>query len=151
MAIASAKYKKSYIKVTYSQPRKNGREIFGKVVPFGQVWRLGANEATELTSTNDILLSGNVLKSGTYSLFAIPEKEKWTLIINSDNGLWGAYNYNTKADVLRVVLPATPIPSPEVYESFTIKIDQKTDSARLLFLWDRTQVSLPITFTESKP
>lgn len=151
MAIVSAKYKKSYVKITYSQPRKNGREIFGKLVPFGQVWRLGANEATELTCTNDILLSGNVLKSGTYSLFAIPEKEKWTLIINSDNGLWGAYNYNSKADVLRVDLPASFIPGNDLYESFTIKIEQKTDTAQLIFLWDRTQAILPFTFTESKP
>ncbi|MBS1488543.1 MAG: DUF2911 domain-containing protein [Bacteroidetes bacterium] len=151
LAIASARYKDTYLKITYSEPRKNGREIFGKLVPFGQVWRLGANEATELTCTHDIFLSGKLLKAGTYSLFAIPENEKWTLIINSDVGLWGSYNYNAKADVMRIDAPVSSIPDKDVYELFTIKIDQKTDSAQLIFLWDRTQASLPIRFTEPKP
>src|SRR5688572_31274397 len=90
LAIAAIRYKDAYIKVTYSQPLKRGREIFGKVVPFDQVWRTGANEATEITTTKNIQINGTLLKAGTYSLFTIPQKEKWTIIINSELGLWGA-------------------------------------------------------------
>ena len=102
-AVVSMRFKDAYVKITYSQPHKNGREVFGKLVPYGQVWRTGANETTEITLTKDILLNGQLLKAGTYSIFTIPEKEKWTIIINSDLGLWGAYNYNPKMDVIRFV------------------------------------------------
>src|SRR6516164_3013766 len=88
MAVASILYKDSYFKIVYSQPQKRGREIFGKLVPFGQVWRTGANEATELTATADINVNGVLLKAGTYSLFSIPEKDKWTIVINRDLGQW---------------------------------------------------------------
>src|SRR5687768_18563161 len=74
-AITAVRYKDSYIKITYCQPRKRGREIFGKLVPFGEVWRTGANEATEITLTKDIFIKGTLVLAGTYSLFTIPGKE----------------------------------------------------------------------------
>ena len=149
--MVTAHFKSAYLKITYSQPQKNNREIFGKLVPFDQVWQTGANEATEITTTNDILINGTSLKAGTYSLFTIPGKEKWTIIFNSDLGLWGAYNYNSNTDVLRFEVPSKTIPENAVFELFTIRIDQKTDTAELFLLWDKTQVSFPIQFTESKP
>ncbi len=151
LAIISAHYKNTYLKITYGQPQKNSREIFGKLVPYDQVWRTGANEATELTVTNDIVVNGTTLKPGTYSLFTIPGKEKWTIIFNSDLGLWGAYNYNPKMDVLRFDVPVKTIPENIIYEPFTIRIDQKTDTVELYLLWDNIQVSFPIQFTETKP
>ncbi|MBS1682478.1 MAG: DUF2911 domain-containing protein [Bacteroidetes bacterium] len=151
LAITTARYKNTYLKITYSQPQKKGREIFGKLVPYGQVWRTGANEATEITVTDDIKINGTQLKAGTYSMFTIPGKEKWLVILNSDLGLWGAYNYNQKNDVLRFEAMAELIPGELVYEPFTIRIDQKTDTATLVLLWDRTQVNIPIQFTEPKP
>ncbi|MBS1950934.1 MAG: hypothetical protein OJF59_000008 [Cytophagales bacterium] len=151
LAVVSARYKNAYLKIVYSQPQKNGREIFGKLVPYGQVWRLGANEATEMTCTHDISVSGNTLKAGTYSLFAIPEKEKWTLIINGDQGLWGSYNYNPKTDVVRIDLPVSTLPNGTVCEPFTIKINQKTDTAEIVIMWDQTQVNLPVHFIDPKP
>lgn len=151
LAIVTAHFKNTYLKITYSQPQKNNREIFGKLVPFDQVWRTGANEATEITITNDVLVNGLSLKAGTYSLFTIPGKEKWTIIFNSDLGLWGAYNYNPKSDVLRFDVPGKPIPDNVVFEPFTIRLDQKTDTAELFLLWDKTQVSFPIQFIEPKP
>ncbi len=151
MAIVTAHFKNTYLKITYSQPQKNGREIFGKLVPFDQVWRTGANEATEMTITNDVLINGSSLKAGTYALFTIPGKEKWTIIFNSDLGMWGAYNYNPKSDVLRFEVPSNPIPENTVFEPFTIRVDQKTDTAELYLLWDKTQVSFPLQFTDAKP
>src|SRR5690242_11166359 len=71
-AIASARYKDTYVKITYCQPRKRGREVFGKLVPFGDVWRTGANEATEITLTRDLMVNGTLLLAGTYSMFTIP-------------------------------------------------------------------------------
>ncbi len=151
LALATAHYKDTYLKIVYSQPQKHAREVFGKLVPYDQVWRTGANEATEVTLTKEILINGTTLKAGTYSLFTIPGREKWTVIINSDLGLWGSYNYNSKADVLRFDVPAKLIADNVVYDSFTIRIDQKTDTAEVFLLWDKTQIDFPIQFIEPKP
>jgi len=151
LALATAHYKNTYIKITYGQPQKNDREIFDHLVPFEKVWRTGANEATEITVTNDILVSGNTLKAGTYSLFTIPDKEKWTIIFNSDLGLWGSYNYNPKMDVLRFDVPVKSTSENIACELFTIRIDQKTDTAEIVLLWDKTTVSFPVHFIEPKP
>jgi Protein of unknown function (DUF2911) len=150
LAVSSCRYKDTYLKITYCQPHKRGREVFGTLVPFGQVWRTGANEATEVLVTRDIEINGAVLKAGSYSIFSIPGKEKWTIIFNSDLGLWGAYNYNSKMDVLRIEVPTEELKG-EVYEAFTITLDPKNDKADLLFLWDKTKVTLSIKFKESKP
>jgi hypothetical protein len=150
LAIASARYKDTYIKITYSQPHKSERLIFGGIVPYGQVWRTGANEATEITITRDIQIANTPLKAGTYSLFTIPEKDSWTIIINSDLGLWGAYNYNSKMDVLRLNVPSQLLQGA-VYEPFTISIDQKNDKAEIILSWDSVQVRIPVQFNEPKP
>ena len=144
LAIASVRYKDHYIKITYSQPQRNNREIFGQLVPYGKVWRTGANEATEITTTRDIQFNDYKLLAGTYSLFTVPEKDKWTIIINSDVGLWGAYNYNADKDVVRFEVPAQA--SDKIYEPFTIMFDHRNDVADLLLLWDTTKVSIPIVF-----
>lgn len=149
LAIATARYKDTYLKIVYSQPHKRGREIFGKTVPFNQIWRTGANETTEITITKDILISNQPLKAGTYSLLTIPNKDNWTIIINSDVGMWGSYNYNIKQDVLRFDASVETL-TDVVYEPFTILIDQKTDKATIALLWDKTKVTFPIQFIESK-
>lgn len=145
MASIGMRYKETYVKITYCQPQKRGREIFGKLVPYGKVWRTGANEATEITTTKNIQINGTLLKAGTYSLFTIPDKDKWTIIINSDLGLWGAYNYNQKQDVMRFDVPVQAI-SDVVYEPFTLQFDQRNDVASLLIMWDRTKISIPVKF-----
>jgi hypothetical protein len=144
LSITAVKYKDCYLKITYSQPHKHGREIFGELVPYGEVWRTGANEATEMTITKDIELNGKILKAGTYSLFSIPEKEKWTIIINAELGLWGSYNYNSKLDVVRFELPAEV--TTTTYETFTIQIRQINEVATLEFLWADIRVAVPIKF-----
>jgi len=150
LAITSARYKDCYLKITYSQPHKRERLIFGGLVPYGQVWRTGANEATEITITRDIVMNTTPLKAGTYSLFTIPEKDSWTIIINSDLGLWGAYNYNAKMDVIRFSVPSQIMPGA-VYEPFTISIEQKNDRAEIILAWDTVQVRIPFQFNEPKP
>ena len=149
LAISSARYKDTYLKITYSQPHKRERIVFGKLVPYGQVWRTGANEATEIVITRDILINNLPLKAGTYSLFTIPEKDSWTIIINSDLGLWGSYNYNQKMDVLRFTVPSQTMQGA-VYEPFTILIDQKNDKAEIILAWDTIQVRIPVQFNEPK-
>jgi hypothetical protein len=148
-ALAAIRYKDSYIKITYCQPHKRGRKIFGGLVPYGEVWRTGANEATEITLTRDLFINGTLLNAGTYSLFTIPEKDTWTIIINKDVGLWGSYNYNAKLDQMRFIIPVQII-SSEVVEAFTIKFDQRNNVADLLLLWDKTKISIPIQFIEPK-
>ena len=149
LSIVSARYKDTYLKITYSEPHKKGRIIFGDLVPYGQVWRTGANEATEITITQDIQIVNTTLKAGTYSLFTIPEKETWTIIINKDLGLWGAYNYNAKMDVMRFTVPAQTLQGA-VYEPFTIQIDQKNNKANIVMLWDSIRILIPIQFNEPK-
>lgn len=149
LSITTCRYKDTYFKIVYSQPIKHSREIFGKLVPYGEVWRTGANEATEITVTKDIMVNGTPLKAGTYSLFTIPEKDNWTIILNSELGLWGSYNYNSKLDVLRFQVPVQLL-KDVVYEPFTINIDQKNDKAEVILMWDSVRVSFPIQFIEIK-
>jgi hypothetical protein len=132
------------ISIDYSSPGVKGRKIWGGLVPYGEVWRTGANEATEITITKAIKIAGNTLKAGTYTLFTIPHEDRWTIILNSELGQWGAYNYNEKFDVLRFDIPTTTIET--VYEPFTIGFDQKARSADLVMMWDRTKVTIPIDF-----
>lgn len=145
MAVASMRYKDAYAKITYSRPQKHGREIFGGLVPYGQVWRTGANEATEITVTKNVQINGSLLKAGTYSIFSIPNKEKWTIIINSEVGLWGSYNYNSKLDQMRFDIPVQVV-TGEAYEQFTIKFDQRNELADLLIMWDRVKILIPFKF-----
>jgi len=144
LAIASVRYQDNYIKVTYSQPQRKNRKIFGELVPYGKVWRTGANEATELTTTRDIQIADILLRAGTYSLFTVPEKDKWTIIINADVGLWGAYNYNSIKDIWRFDVPVQP--TDKLYDAFTINIESRNEVAELLIMWDDVKVSVPIKF-----
>ncbi|MFN0047489.1 MAG: DUF2911 domain-containing protein [Cytophagales bacterium] len=130
----------SNVKVKYGQPSKKGRVIFGELVPFGQVWRSGANEATEITFSKDALVAGKDVKAGTYSLFTIPHKDKWTVILNSKLGQWGSFEYeNIKAnDVLKT--DVNVIALKDVVE----KLDYSIDSKGLTIAWDATSVFVPI-------
>lgn len=144
LAIAAVRYQVHYVKITYSQPQKKNREIFGELVPYGKIWRTGANEATEITTTKDILVNNILLKAGTYSLFTIPEKDKWTIVINTDVGMWGAYNYNPKKDLWRFEVPSQT--TDRIYDAFTISFDQRNELADLLIMWDNVKVSIPFKF-----
>lgn len=144
LEMVTMKYEDTYIKITYCRPHKRGRNIFGDLLPYGEVWRTGANEATEITITGAIKLGGQQIRPGTYTLFTIPNKQEWTVILNSELGQWGAYNYNSKLDVVRFEAPVST--TEEVYEPFTIEFEQKAQSAELVMMWDRTKVTIPIEF-----
>ena len=146
LEVVTVKYESTYIKVTYGRPHKKGREIFGVLVPFGEVWRTGANEATEITLTKDVIINKKRLRAGTYTMFTIPEKESWKVIFNSDLGQWGAYNYNPDKDVL--VINATTSKTDVVYEPFTIEFQLQDDKTNLLLMWDDTKASFTIDFLD---
>jgi hypothetical protein len=136
---------KALVKVVYSRPAKNDRELFGKLVPYGKVWRTGANENTEVTFYQDATLGGKKIKKGTYSLFTIPEKDNWTIVFNSDTDHWGAYTYNEKNDVLRVKAQAQTI-DKEV-ENFTIQFSGGDEhNANMMLAWGNTVVRVPMEF-----
>ncbi|MEH0153213.1 DUF2911 domain-containing protein [Limibacter armeniacum] len=130
-------------RVIYSRPMKKDREVFGKLVPYGKVWRTGANEATEVTFYKDVKLGDQDVKAGTYSLFTIPNEKEWTIILNKDVNQWGAYSYKEANDVTRVSVPVTE--GDESLEAFSIAFDQKKEGDVMVMGWDKTRVAVPIT------
>jgi hypothetical protein len=133
--------------VEYSQPSKKGRVLFGTeaqraLIPYGRVWRTGANEATLLRVSKDIVLMGKVLKAGRYSLWTIPQPSSWTVIVNGEVGQWGT-EYDAKQDVLRVEVPASS--GPQVVETFTMQFAEASPTEAILELsWDTVRVAIPI-------
>lgn len=142
LALAQLKSGKTYIRIVYSQPFKNDRPIFGALVPYDKVWRLGANEATELTTTHKIKMGGKTLPAGTYTLFAIPQANKWTIIVNKEVGLWGDYDYKSQRDQLRFEVPTKQL--DQSWEAFTMKFDKTGKMSILTMVWDKTSVEIPV-------
>lgn len=132
-------------KAYYSRPGKSDRVVFGGIVPYGIVWRVGANEAVEFKAFKDLTMGGKSLEAGTYSLFAIPGEEEWTIIVNSDLDYWGAFKYDESKDVIRFTVPTKSL--SEVVESFSIKFeDLGSGNAVMRFGWDQTMVEIPIAY-----
>jgi len=144
LGLVTMKFEDSYVKITYGRPHMRGRKIFGDLVPYGQVWRTGANEATEITLSKNVKINGDEVAAGTYTIFTIPNEKKWTLILNSELGQWGAYRYNPDLDVYKFELDARE--NETAYEAFTIEFEQKTKTTNILLLWERARVSIPIEF-----
>ncbi len=143
ISIAQYKLSDTYIKVTYGKPFKRGRKVFGGFVPYGRVWRTGANEATEITFTEDIYFGPKFVKSGTYSLFTIPGEETWTIILNKKLGQFGAFEYDRKLDLARITVPSL---NSSEREDFLIEFRQ-TDTeniVNMILWWDNIQVKIPI-------
>ena len=92
-------------RIIYSRPQKNGRQVYGELVEFGKVWRLGANEATELELYKDAKIGENKVKKGRYTIYAIPYPDKWTIILNKETDIWGAFQYDEKKDIMRTTIP----------------------------------------------
>ncbi|MDX1430742.1 MAG: DUF2911 domain-containing protein, partial [Rhodothermales bacterium] len=123
-------------------PRRRDRVIFGGLVPYGEVWRTGANEATEITLTRPVRLAGNLVEAGTYALFTVPGRDSWTIILNGVLGQWGAYDYDASADVLRFDVSSAS--SEEMHEAFTISIEEGPRHASVKMVWENTVVSIPL-------
>ncbi len=135
---------KPLAKVIYSRPQKNERPIFGNLVPYGGVWRAGANEATEIDFFQDGSFGGKPIKAGRYSLYAIPGEKTWTLILNSALDEWGAYTYDKSKDVVRVEAAVSESAGP--VEAFTMQFIGAPPSGKLVFAWDRVWIEVPVSF-----
>jgi hypothetical protein len=131
------------VTVEYARPSVKGRKIFGGLVPFGEVWRTGANAATKVTFSTDVNFGGTAVPPGSYALFTIPAEKEWAVILNKVTGQWGSYAYDAKNDVARVTVK--PAALTELVETMTIGLgDLRTASATLSIAWEKTRVSVKI-------
>jgi hypothetical protein len=131
-------------RVIYSRPQKNGRTIFGELIEFGSVWRLGANEATELELFKEARIGTTKVKKGRYTLYAIPQQDKWTIIINRDTDTWGAFKYDPKKDIARIDVKVET--QTELIESFTLFFEKSGSNVNLNIYWDNYRAILPFVF-----
>lgn len=131
-------------RVVYSRPAKNGRDIFCDLVEYGKVWRLGANEATEIEFFKDVVFNKTKVKKGRYTLYAIPYEKKWTIIINKETDTWGAFGYDPKKDIVRIDVPVETLTQPVEY--FSIIFDVVKNKIKMDFNWDNVKVSLPFSY-----
>lgn len=144
----AATYPSSYreanklIKVVYSRPQLKGREL-SNLVPNGEVWRTGANEATELILYTDMKLGGTNIKAGTYSLFTIPGEKEWTIIVSKDINVWGAYSYDQANDAARMMVPVSS--SSKSLEAFSISFEGTDNGIDMHMGWGTMRVTVPFT------
>jgi hypothetical protein len=132
-------------RVIYSRPSKSGRKVFGELVEDGKVWRLGANEATEIEFFRDVKIGGKTVKKGRYTMYALENPAKWTLIINKETNIWGAFKYDATKDLVRADCAVTK--TTDIVESFTMTFEKVTDkSISLVMNWDDVVVKLPISW-----
>ena len=136
------------IRVIYSRPQRDDRLIFGELVEYGKVWRLGANEATEIEFFKDVSIAGKKVTKGRYTLYAIPHPTKWTLIINRDTDSWGAFVYDEKKDVLRTDVQVMTLTTP--VEPFSMTFTKSTNGTSLMIAWESVAVNLPIEIVSGK-
>ena len=130
------------ITVDYSSPRAKGRKIFGGLVPYGQVWRAGANEATTFATSSDITVGGKTVPAGKYTIFAIPGEDKWTLVISKKSGEWGTAYPGPDNDLARIDMKVSKTSAP--VENFTIAFDQNGNACTMRMEWENTQASVDI-------
>lgn len=132
------------MRVIYSRPQRQGRNIFGDLVEYGKIWRLGANEATEIEFYKDVKIGGKKVQKGRYTLYAIPNESIWTIIINKDTDTWGAFKYDAKKDLVRTEIVAQK--NEELVETLSMAFEKIDKGANLVIAWEQVKVSLPINF-----
>lgn len=131
------------IEIEYSRPSMKGRDIFGGIVPYGQVWRTGANQATKITFSTAVKINGMDIPAGSYALFTIPGENEWTIILNKNASQFGAFQYDAKDDLVR--FKVAPVTLTENIETFTIEFNHiRDESAMLNLIWAKTVVPLKI-------
>ena len=150
----------TYVKITYGRPYMRDRKIFGKndgdtqyLVPFGEIWRTGANEATEITFTDDLMIDGNRIEAGTYAIFTEPGEETWTVHFSPQIGLDGTGRFDPETDTFTPVYdPANDVLAVEVpvhsinedVDQFTISFENGNGAAAMVFQWERTEIRVPL-------
>ena len=148
LALASAHLGATYVKVHYSSPRVRhpetgeSRVIFGELVPFGEVWRTGANESTEITFSADVMFGGKHVPAGTYAVYTIPQPDAWTVILSSRTGEWGSFSYDESKDVARV--EARVDHEVPFHQAFTISFEETSLGTDMTLTWEQTRVRVPI-------
>lgn len=136
----------SKITIEYSRPAVRGRTLFGELVPYERIWRVGANESTKITVDSDMVVAGNVLPKGTYALYAFPEKDNWEVVFHKNISHWGdgRKNYDAIEDAFRIAV--TPKKSQIWQENFLITFDEITHNSIIMkWLWGFTEVTIPLT------
>jgi hypothetical protein len=131
------------VTVDYSSPRAKGRKVFGGLVPYGQVWRAGANEATTFVTTGDINVGSKTVPAGSYTMFAIPGEDKWTLVISKKTGEWGTAYPGPENDLARIDMKVSKTSAP--VENFTIAFDKTGSGCTMRIEWENTRASVDIT------
>jgi len=131
------------VKIDYSSPRAKGRKIFGGVVPNGEVWRTGANEAATFVADTNVTVGGKAVPAGNYTLFTVPKADAWMLVISKKTGEWGTDYPGEKEDLARVPMSVSKTSSP--VENFTIAFDQAGGKCTLRMEWENTRAKLEIT------
>ncbi len=131
------------VTVSYSRPAVKGREIWGSLVPYGEVWRLGANDATTIEVSEPFKLAGRDMPAGAYALFAIPSKDKWSIVVNSEAKQWGAYFRDPKKDVFSFDVVPTAGPHQEWLE-YRIHPESAT-TVRVEMAWEKLRIAFPVS------
>lgn len=131
-------------RVIFSRPQKIGRAIFGELLEYGKVWRLGANEATEIEFFQNVKIGTTKIKKGRYTLYCIPLAEKFTMIINKETDTWGAFKYVQSKDLVRIEVPVQK--QSEILEALAMTFEKTSTGADLVIAWDDFKVALPISF-----
>ena len=129
-------------RIIYSRPQKNGRTIFGGINKYNEVWRLGANEATEVEFFKNVKIAGKTVPKGRYTLFCIPQENKWTIIISKDNYAWGSFTYDPKKDLQRIDAAIEKI--TDNVEDLTMYFEGTSTGSNLIIMWDDVKAILPI-------
>ena len=136
-------------RVVYSRPQRNGRAVFGELVEYEKVWRIGANEATEIEFFKNVNFGGKAVPKGRYTLYTIPTLDKWTVIINKETDTWGSFKYDSKKDLVRVECPVQKLEEP--IESLAIYFDKTVTGFSLCAAWESLAMNVPITVSEPAP
>jgi len=134
------------IRVIYSRPQKRNRVIFGELVPFGKVWRTGANEATELEIYKPLMFGNTIVNPGTYTLYTIPKEKEWIVIINCDTNAWGAFNYDASMDYARVTVKSKN--AAATIESLSMAFKPTSNGVSLMIGWDDRFIEVPFLKTK---
>ncbi len=137
-AVAEGTIGETEVRIDYSQPAVKGRQVWGGLVPYGKIWRTGANEATTIEFSEDVNIEGKELKAGKYALFTIPTEEAWTLIFNTEADQWGAYNHKEEKDALRVEV------NPAEYEEMMERMTFKVQEGKVHLFWEHLHVAFEV-------
>ena len=130
-------------RVIYSRPRKEGRAIFGGLVEYGKLWRLGANEATEIEFYKPVTINNKKIPKGRYTIYAIPDEKNWTFIINKETDVWGSFKYSPAKDIARVTVPVQTLNEP--VESLAMTFEKDSSAINLVVAWEKVKCTLPMS------